>query len=139
MLGAASGLAPRINAGRLARLAGSAALKRRLHRTRSLWGRGRGQPVEPGLHEASEKQVVGGGQDETREEEEKKPVGRCLVAPYIGFNAGGISVPERGGTGLLSAALLKNASQLAMMVQVQYNYTSSIRYQDPWVLTEHET
>lgn len=40
VLGAASGLAPRINAGRLARLAGSAALKRRLHRTRSLWGRG---------------------------------------------------------------------------------------------------
>lgn len=66
MLGAASGLAARINAGRLARLAGSAALKQRLHRTRSLWGRGRGQPVESGLHEANGKQVVGGGRDEMR-------------------------------------------------------------------------
>lgn len=43
------------------------------------------------------------GVDETRAMRKGKPVSRCLVAPYsMGFNAGGISVPERGGTGLLS-------------------------------------
>lgn len=75
MLGAASGLAPTINAGRLARLAGSAALKRRLRRTRSLWGRGRGQANASGLvcrrrmrgGEGQQQQVVGGGRDENEE------------------------------------------------------------------------
>lgn len=36
--------------------------------------------------------------DETRTR--RHPVSRCLVAPYR-FNAGGISIPERGGPGLL--------------------------------------